>query len=97
MREGGGKTRWFWVGGANRVVMRGWLGLGGLGFGQNGGSLEAHEVKFAAGAEFPLHLLAGLQTDGGRQGEGKAHVEPGISSARAYGLDAQGLDGFNFV
>ncbi len=75
----------------------GLLGFGGLGFGQHGGSLEAHEVKLAAGQEFPLHLLAGFQTDGGRQGQGKAHVEPGFLAARADGLYAQRIAGFHFV
>lgn len=60
------------------------MGGRGLGVGTN-------EVEFSAVQEFPLDLFAWLQADGGRQGQGEAHIEPRVLATGADDLDAQGI------
>jgi hypothetical protein len=51
--------------------------------------MASDKVKFPSVQEFPLDLFAGLQADGGRQREGKIHIQPRILSTRANRLDPQ--------
>lgn len=67
---------------------------GALGQGRHRG--KAHEMEFAALEQFPLDFVPGLQTDGGGQGQGKAHVEPGLLPARTDGLDFEGIGDGHF-
>ena len=64
------------------------LGFAGLGFGHERRGLEPEEMKFPAVQELPLDFVARLQTDGGRQGQRKAHIQAGILSARADRLNS---------
>jgi hypothetical protein len=48
-------------------------------------------VEFAPVKQFPLDLIAGPQADGGGQGQGEAHVEPGSLAFGTNGLNAQGV------
>lgn len=47
-------------------------------------------MQFSPLEQFPLHLLAGFQSDGGRQGEGEVDIESGVLPAGADGLDPEG-------
>ena len=42
--------------------------------GCRGGGLQADQMKFAPIQEFPLHRIAGFQTDGCCQGQGKTDI-----------------------
>jgi len=46
-------------------------------------------MQFLPIEQLPLDLFPGFQADGGRQGQGEAHVEPGVLSTRSDGLHAQ--------
>lgn len=54
-------------------------------------------MKFAPVQQLPLDLFARLQTDGGRQGQGEADIEPGVLSARTDCLHTQGVGSLHFV
>jgi hypothetical protein len=54
-------------------------------------------VKFSAVEQFPLDLFARLQSDGGSQREGKAHIQSGILATGADRLNPQGIGGLHFV
>jgi hypothetical protein len=47
------------------------------------------KVKFPPVEEFPLYHFAWLQADGGRQRQGKIHIQSRILSARTNRLDPQ--------
>ena len=64
----------------------------GLGFGRRSRGLEADQVEFAAIEQFPLHLITRLQPDRRSQGQGKADVETRSLTARADGLNTQGIN-----
>ena len=44
--------------------------------------MEPDEVKLAAVEQLPLNLVAGLQADGGGQGQRETHIHAGILSTR---------------
>ena len=51
--------------------------------------MASDKVQFPSVEEFPLDLFAWHQADGGRQREGKIHIQPRILSARTNRLDPQ--------
>ena len=59
--------------------------------------LGTEEVKFAAIEQLPLDLFSRFQADGGGQGQGEAHIEPGVLSARTNRLDPQRIGSRHFV
>ena len=63
--------------------------LGRLALGGRRRRVQAHQVQFAPVQQFPLDLVAGLEANGGGQGQWKTHVEPGLLSFGADGLDLQ--------
>jgi len=40
------------------------------------------QMEFAPVQQFPLDVIPRFQADGGGQGEGKAHVQPGLLDAQ---------------
>ena len=64
------------------------LGFAGPGFAHNRRCLEPEEMKLPAVQQLPLHFFARLQTDRGRQGQRKTHIQAGILAARADRLNS---------
>jgi len=65
----------------------------GPAFGRGRRRAQAHQVQFSSVQQFPLDAVAGVEADGGGQGQGKTHVEPGLLSPRSNGLDFQRVGG----
>ena len=63
-------------------------------FGGGRRGLDANQAQFVPVEQFPLDLIARVEADGGGQGQGKTHVEPGLLSLRANGLDFQRIGGW---
>ena len=71
--------------------------LAGSGFGRGTRRVGAQEVQFPPVEQLPLDFFPRLQADGRRQGQGEAHVEPGVLSARTNRLDPQRIGSWHFV
>ena len=54
-------------------------------------------MKFTPIEQLPLNLFSRFQADGGGQGQGEAHIEPGVLSARTNRLDPQGIGSGHFL
>ena len=52
---------------------------------------ESDQVQFAPIQQFPLHLITGMEADGGGQGQRKTHIQPGLLSLRTNRLNFQGI------
>ena len=59
------------------------------GSGRWGRGVGTSQVQFTPVEQFPLDLFTRFQADGGRQRQGKAHVEPGVLSARTNRLSIE--------
>jgi hypothetical protein len=53
------------------------------------GGFQSDQVKLASIQKLPLDLIPGFQTDGSRDGQGKAHIKSWGLPLGANGLDAQ--------
>ena len=75
----------------------GWPLFADSGFGCRRRCLRAEEVEFTAIEQLPLDLFSRGQADSGGQGQGEAHIEPGVLSARPNRLDPQRIGSRHFV
>jgi hypothetical protein len=48
--------------------------------------LDANQVPFTPIQQLPLDLIAGVEADGGGQGQGKTHVKAGFLSPKSKWL-----------
>lgn len=53
-------------------------------------------MQFSPTQKFPLNFIAWFQADGGGQGQGKAHIEPGVLAFGSDGLNTQWISGLHF-